>query len=1211
VGSPFPNATDLGYFLALLTEASGRPPATHENHQSMIDRTRLPRSTPRGWWFLPILLLLSMRAANAAPPATDLFPHPCFVPPVPQKQGGPPKLQRPATVGQPTVLGGPAFGYHDWHLKTESAPGEMAAAPRDTLHMIALLVDFEDQPMGAIAHGAPADSLNEYFGRLLTFLNQYYQEVTDTLVTITWELSPRVYRLPQEMSWYGDDKDFAVREADLVRDAVQAADSDIDFSRYTRFALFHAGAGQEADVNNDSTHEIWSVLFRSIDFQYWLDLPPDCIPNEYSESCTGVPTNDIDPATGGQFKVPSMVVYPETESQDGYEFGSMGVVAHEFGHSFGLPDLYDTTGPAESIYADSQGIGAFGLMGAGIWNDNGFYPAEMDAWCKFYCGWLRPQVVLPDSSHSTFNVSLAGIETHGNRRTAAVRIPMGGDEYLLIENRRHDYNNNQKFDFDDANQNGKFDFWTDSYAGAEFDWYLPATTSEYPPDEDGSGLLIWHVDESIVRDLLDYNLVNADALHKGVDLEEADGIQDLDKLILSFEAFGDAKDSWWAPFATKFTPHTEPNTDGYGNAHTGLWITDISGPAPVMTFKVGFQDPTTAEKGDLRAGWPQDLPGLTRNLQPVTGDLDGDGTEEIVATSALPNGGRVSVLRANGTPFFSGTGPDQIGWGHLRAEPILANLDNDPRPEIVWVSGDSVLACTHDGSFLDSQGNPQPTPVPYFVLPKDPGRTGIAAASLEPAGSALPCGSTGAAVAGGPPEIIVPIPGSGSSSLLAIAVPRQPGLPTTARVTVPELPGDSVLAPALVDIDSVDGGLQEIATSVRTSTGGYLAVTLFDRLDSSCEFGDVRTIAFAAADSIAYSAPVAGDLNRDGIDEIVVLDSQGFVHAFSIRIVNIDGHTKELGPIDPSTVHGSVIFDNDLFEEMPGWPVQVGALPDDAISLSDIDGDGYLEVLVFGPENKLYVLNYNGTSVLTLPVTVPAENRYTQPFLSPLTLDLDGQAGAELLLPLPDGQVRGHDAKGRSLPEWSYLGGGNGRTYPVVTDLDHDGSLELVTVEDVTVSVPQDGTINNGDQSPTLDRKGRVVVREVSASGTAAGPWPVYRHDVARTARAATPSAGRQDPKNLLVEAFVVPNPVLHEDAGFHYQIRSTVSRVTIEVLDTRGQRVRTLEGTIFPGTDNMVRWPLTNEKGTAVAPGMYFARFEAESGGSREVHVQPFVVVR
>ncbi|HET9233399.1 MAG TPA: hypothetical protein VFP10_04610, partial [Candidatus Eisenbacteria bacterium] len=437
------------------------------------------------------------------------------------------------------------------------------------------------------------------------------------------------------------------------------------------------------------------------------------------------------------------------------------------------------------------------------------------------------------------------------------------------------------------------------------------------------------------------------------------------------------------------------------------------------------------------------------------------------------------------------------------------------------------------------------------------------------------------------------------------------GLTTTARVAVSDLPGDSLLAPALVDVDSVDDGILEIAASVRTATGGYLSVTLFDRLDDECSFEDVRTIAFSEADSIAYTAPVAGDLNRDGLDEIIVGDSQGFVHVFAIRVVSADGQTKELGPIDPGDIRGSVIFDNDLFEEMPGWPVNIGTLADDALSLADIDADGYLEVLVFGPENTLHVLNYNGTSVLNLPVTVPAENRYTQPFLSPFVLDLDGQEGAEFLLPLPDGQVRGHDATGRSLAEWSYPGGGNGRTYPIVTDLEQDGMLELVTVEDVIVAVPQEGTIDNGDQSPTLERRGRVVVREVNASGSATGPWPVYRHDLGRSARAITPTTAPRDPEGLLVEAFVMPNPVLHQEAGFHYQIRSDVSRVRIEVLDARGQEVRTLEGTIYPGTDNLVRWPLVNTKGHAVAPGMYFARFEVESGGSREVVVQPFVVVR
>ena len=62
-------------------------------------------------------------------------------------------------------------------------------------------------------------------------------------------------------------------------------------------------------------------------------------------------------------------------------------MAHEFGHSLGLPDLYDRN--YEELADDSAGIGRWGLMGWGAqgWNgDDG--PNPMCAWSREQLGWI-------------------------------------------------------------------------------------------------------------------------------------------------------------------------------------------------------------------------------------------------------------------------------------------------------------------------------------------------------------------------------------------------------------------------------------------------------------------------------------------------------------------------------------------------------------------------------------------------------------------------------------------------------------------------------------------------------------------------------------------------------------------------------------------------------------------------------------------------------
>lgn len=71
---------------------------------------------------------------------------------------------------------------------------------------------------------------------------------------------------------------------------------------------------------------------------------------------------------------------------------TVGVMAHEFGHGLGLPDLFDLSGadnPGQGPAEDSAGIGRWGLMGWGAtgW-DGESGPVAFSAWSLEQLGWL-------------------------------------------------------------------------------------------------------------------------------------------------------------------------------------------------------------------------------------------------------------------------------------------------------------------------------------------------------------------------------------------------------------------------------------------------------------------------------------------------------------------------------------------------------------------------------------------------------------------------------------------------------------------------------------------------------------------------------------------------------------------------------------------------------------------------------------------------------
>ncbi len=99
----------------------------------------------------------------------------------------------------------------------------------------------------------------------------------------------------------------------------------------------------------------------------------------------------------------------------------IGTVAHETGHAFGLPDLYDT-----SPTSGTQGIGEFGLMGSGNYS-RPYSPSRMSGWSLLELGWVKA-----DTLTATGTITLNPVATSDTVRILPTKTP---GEYFILENR--------------------------------------------------------------------------------------------------------------------------------------------------------------------------------------------------------------------------------------------------------------------------------------------------------------------------------------------------------------------------------------------------------------------------------------------------------------------------------------------------------------------------------------------------------------------------------------------------------------------------------------------------------------------------------------------------------------------------------------------------------------------------------------------------------
>lgn len=238
------------------------------------------------------------------------------------------------------------------------------------------------------------------------------------------------------------------------------------------------------------------------------------------------------------------------------EDAKTGVCAHELGHLlFGWPDFYD--------YSETTfGIGDWCLMAYGSWGGGGDRPCHPSAWCKVAQGWVDLT-----TENDPRHISLGPVQKTKDIR----RVWKGGDqgsrEYFLLENRQRVGN----------------------------DESIP-----------GSGLLVWHVDDSKGD--------NKDRNHRWVDLIQADGRRDMNQADKNQCNRGDATDPFPIAANNVFNAASIPNSNTYAGLLSQVSIANIVANGDVVSFDanvgggvVGWQSngfaptQTAKQKGQLAA----------------------------------------------------------------------------------------------------------------------------------------------------------------------------------------------------------------------------------------------------------------------------------------------------------------------------------------------------------------------------------------------------------------------------------------------------------------------------------------------------------------------------------------------------------------------------------------------------------------------------------
>ncbi len=273
-----------------------------------------------------------------------------------------------------------------------------------------LLVEWSAGPR---VPGLPASAIDSLFFGADSSLQRYYTRASFGRYRPRGETSAWL-QMPRPFDFYADGRrgiggDYPRNARALVEDAVRAADSQIDFSRFDNDGLdgipasgdddgivdglvvVHAGGAAETSGDAGDLLSHWWYTEQSVE-------------------------------TGDGVSVWSYALVAATSP--------LGVRTHEFGHLLGLPDLYDRNAQSRQ---GPGGLGDWSLMGSGSWLGDGDEPADLDAPSKIELDFVR--AIVPRQNATGLELVAAS----DGAPPTIYRLWSHGlleSQYFVLENRR-------------------------------------------------------------------------------------------------------------------------------------------------------------------------------------------------------------------------------------------------------------------------------------------------------------------------------------------------------------------------------------------------------------------------------------------------------------------------------------------------------------------------------------------------------------------------------------------------------------------------------------------------------------------------------------------------------------------------------------------------------------------------------------------------------